>query len=174
MEITGSNKPRVYDRDQLEKAEDIALQTHFWQRRRDGSSYLKHLKRVQVRVYTLGYKKRVQILAILHDALEDGADPLHVENVIRNNLKEPEKILADLKLLTHEPGEPYIPYVLNVYRKSKDAFTVKMADMTDNLSDKPSENQFKKYRGAIINLLNNGVPKSEIPNKILTILKLEI
>lgn len=127
MEITGSNIPRIYDRDQLERAEDIALQTHFWQRRRDGSSYLQHLKRTQIRVKMFGYKKRVQILAILHDALEDGADPKHVEKVIRKNIKDADKIIADLKLLTHEEGDDYSEYVLNVYKNSKDAFAVKCA-----------------------------------------------
>lgn len=171
--ISINNIKKLYE-DDLDTAEDLALQTHFWQTRRDGSTYLNHLKRTQLRVRNFGYNKRIQILAILHDALEDGANPKHVENVIRRNFKEPEKIIQNLKLLTHAKGADYSKYVLNVYNKSKDAFTVKMVDMLDNISDNPMPKQFEKYRNSIIYLINNGVPKNIIPKKILEILKLEI
>ncbi len=176
MDTIGSNnsdKSRIYDKDQLEKAEDIAFQTHFWQTRRDGSTYLSHLKRVQVRAKVMGYKKRIQILAILHDALEDGVDPKRVEYVIRKNLKDAERVLTDLKLLTHKPGENYSDYVLNIYHRSVDAFCVKMVDICDNISDKPTEKQFMKYKLTIIHLLKNGVPLQKIPKQIINILKLE-
>lgn len=164
----------INNKNDLDTAEDIAIQTHFWQTRRDGSSYLNHLKRIQLRISNLGYNKKIQILAILHDALEDGVDPSHVENVIRKNLKNPEKIIANLKLLTHTEGTDYNKYVLNIYKKSEDAFIVKLYDMLDNLLDNPTKTQFNKYKNAILYLINNGVSKNIIPKKILEILKLEI
>ena len=164
---------KTYDKDQVDRAEDIAIQTHFWQQRRGGQSYAAHLKRVQIRAKSLGYKKRIQILCILHDAIEDGIHPEHVKKVIRKNINNPEQIINDLELLTHSEGQDYSKYVLNIYHKSVDAFAVKLCDMVDNISDNPTEKQFKKYRDAIIYLLHNGVPVNKIPKQIFNILKLK-
>lgn len=157
----------------LEKAELIVLQTHFWQTRREGDSYLTHLLRTFKRCLTMGYDKNIQILALLHDAIEDSPYPEKTKELIRKTFKDGDKIVKQLDLITHKEGDSYSNYVLNIWKKSPNTvFKVKMMDMLDNLKN-PSTKQFIKYRNAIQYLIDQGVSKNNIPDLILNKLNLK-
>lgn len=155
----------------LDKAEGIALQTHFWQRRRGGESYLNHVHRTYRRAKAIGLDETEQILALLHDCIEDSEYPDKTKETIRKTFKDGQKILEYLDLLTNKPGENYTLHVYDIWKRNKKVFRVKMLDMLDNISDKPTKNSYIKYRETIQFLLKQGV--TSIPKQVLKILKIE-
>jgi (p)ppGpp synthase/HD superfamily hydrolase len=157
----------------LEKAEQIALQTHFWQFRKSGQSYLNHLMRIVRRCKALGYNEYIQVIALLHDTLEDSKFPQKTRELIKKNFTNGNEILRQIEYLTRDYNTDYNEFVLNIWKKSPNvAFKIKMLDMLDNLIDNPEPAQEQKYRESILNLLNNKVPIDLIPKQILN--KLQI
>lgn len=157
----------------MDKAEAIALHTHFWQTRRNDDSYFKHLLRTVKRAIGLGYGSDIQVIALLHDAIEDSINPAKTKELIKKSFPNGSEILQQIEYITHAEGQDYTNYVHNVWKKSPQiAFKVKMLDMWDNLNDNPSPRQFEKYKKAIQNLLDSGVPKNVIPKQILNKLQL--
>lgn len=67
------------ERRMIAKAWTIAVQVHGGQFDKAGESYLFHLARVAMRMDT----KSEQVVAILHDVLEDTDEPAHYERVIQ-------------------------------------------------------------------------------------------
>ena len=160
----------------IDKAEDIAQQAHLRQYRKISKQpYIIHPKRVQLLAKSLNYGLDEQIVALLHDVIEDAKNPKYYYDLI--NSKFDKNILNALILLSHDKNVPYEKYLRKLIdsdsKSAKLAFRVKMLDIFDNLNDYPSENQVKKYRNAILNL-KDSKNFSEVPDKILKLLNINI
>jgi len=122
----------------VELAEKIATEAHQGQFRRGGViPYIEHPKTV---VSRLGEDHDAQIVAWLHDVLEDCV--VSEKDLIERGI--PEKHLHAVRLLTKTKGVSYEDYLEGVAR-SKLASTVKIADMISNLADHPTPRQIRKY-----------------------------
>ncbi len=117
----------------------IAWKAHEGQKRNDGSPYIRHPERVAAAV-----EDRLKPIALAHDLLED-------TSVTLEDLKNegfPAYIVEAIDLLTHRKGEPNLVYWGKI-KPNPDALTVKLADINDNLNDKPSEYAKQKYSRAL-------------------------
>src|SRR5262245_40341182 len=130
----------------LEKAIRIAVEAHRGQKDRVGQPYILHPLSVMGRV--TGEKE--QIVAVLHDVLEDtdvGVGELRAQGF-------PEDVLEAVDCLTKREGEPYDSLIQRAM-KNPLAATVKIADLEDNmdlrrnprLTEKDIE-RLNKYRNA--------------------------
>jgi len=144
-------------------AKDYARKVHAGQQRRsDKSPYFTHVLRVSKMAASLGYSEDIQIAAVLHDAVEDGANPKEIAGKI---LEKFGKRVLDIVLnLTHAKEMDYIEYIVELALKDADALKVKLLDMYDNLTTSPSAKQKLKYQRAVERLQSEGV---NIPEKIL-------
>tara|TARA_B100000900_G_scaffold395981_1_gene394868 strand:- start:597 stop:1178 length:582 start_codon:yes stop_codon:yes gene_type:complete len=149
------------------RAEDFedVMQTaqlaHLGQKRRDGSDYIMHplaVQEITKRHYPENFA--AQILALLHDAIEDGpsADLSEAElrQMIRGSITDPrdlEQIEIALDMMTHDKSAVpnYEEYLANVFTNPL-ASIVKISDLIHNLSHNPSERQIIKYRNALKNV----------------------
>lgn len=146
---------------QAEDFEDVmqtAQLAHLGQKRRDGSDYIMHPVAVQAitkRHYPENFA--AQILALLHDAIEDGpsADLTEEElrQMIRGSITDPrdlEQIEIALDMMTHDKSAVpnYEDYLASVFSNPL-ASIVKISDLIHNLSHNPSERQIIKYRAAL-------------------------
>ncbi len=123
------------------KAYDIAIAAHHGQTRRDGKTpYYVHPVRVMERIKENGYDLEYQAVALLHDVLED------TEVTVRDLLLRgiPEHIIHAVIVLTKDKELSYETY-LGLVKRTELARVVKIADMIDNLADKPSKKQIIKY-----------------------------
>ena len=146
------------------RAEDFedVMQTaqlaHLGQKRRDGSDYIMHplaVQEITKRHYPENFA--AQILALLHDAIEDGpsADLSEAElrQMIRGSITDPrdlEQIEIALDMMTHDKSvmPNYEEYLAKVFTNPL-ASIVKISDLIHNLSHNPSERQIIKYRSAL-------------------------
>ncbi len=83
--------------------------------------------------------------ALYHDAIEDH---YATEGDLRKFLSE--DTIDLIKILTHG-DEPYMDYIRKI-KQNKIATQIKIADILDNLSDKPTLAQIKKYGEALFEL----------------------
>ena len=123
----------------IELAKSVATRAHSGQTRRDGTPYIKHPERVASKV-----EDRLKPIAWLHDVVED-------TEVSINDLYKfgfPEYIIEAVSVLTHSKTQTNVQY-WNDIAKNVDAIAVKLADINDNLSDTPSDNQRQKYAKAL-------------------------
>ena len=141
----------------LEDVKQTASLVHMGQERRDGTPYISHPEAV----YTITKRfypndKPSQLLALLHDTLEDAEK---VGNVSRQEAYEmiqasihDDRQLAQinnaLQLLTHDPAIPYREYLQSALF-NRLAGRVKISDLIHNLSHNPSEKQIQKYKSAL-------------------------
>lgn len=127
------------------KALEFATRKHAGHKRRNGDNYIIHPIRVSQEVNTT----RQKVIALLHDTLEDTEttyDEINAEFGVE---------VADAVLcLTHHENEPYETYIDRV-KTNADAIAVKVADISDNLSDSPSDKAIKRSSAAIDSLLNS-------------------
>jgi hypothetical protein len=107
----------------LEKAIELAAGAHAGQRDKSGFSYILHPIRVMLRLDS----EEAQIVAVLHDTLED--TDLTEDDLRRAGFSE--SILEAVKLVTHNKREPYVEYVCRCARHPI-ARQVKRADLEDN------------------------------------------
>lgn len=122
----------------------IALK-HKGQKRRNGNAYIIHPIRVSQEVS--GDDERV--VALLHDLIEDTDTTLEeIENLFSKEVAEA------VDALTHRKGESYHDYIVRV-SKNKMAKEVKIADISDNLSDAPSDHAIEKSAKALDMLIND-------------------
>ena len=155
----------------LERAIQIATEAHEGQTRFDGSPYIEHPLRVMRTVEIQGHSKRVQIVGVLHDTVEDSDwtfDMLRAEGFEDN-------VIYPLELLTkEEPERPLtdeeklVRYDLYLQRLSVNACAraVKKADLFDNLDltglDNPSKKKIvniEKYGNALLYLARFPQPR---------------
>jgi (p)ppGpp synthase/HD superfamily hydrolase len=141
--------------------EDV-LQTarlaHLGQKRRDGSDYIMHPQAVMgiTKAY-YPYNYTAQILALLHDTIEDGPangiPEREIKEIIRGSISDPrelERIEVALDLMTHDKSvyPVYEDYLARVFSNPLAAI-VKVSDLIHNLSHNPSEKQIIKYKSAL-------------------------
>lgn len=121
----------------LELAIGFAALTHSEQVDKAGQPYILHPLRVMLKMTT----RREQIIAVLHDALEDGKqDP---EWVIELFDDYPE-IVEALNCLTHkDKAESYEDYIKRVATNPL-AINVKLADLEDNMDKSRLMNMTEK------------------------------
>ena len=158
----------------LDKAEDIALQAHLHQKRKGvNKPYFIHPKRVQLLAKKMKYGIDVQIVALLHDVIEDTENVKYYYDLIKSKFGQ--EILNSVLLLSHDKSVPYDSYLEQLAKSNTESaklsFKVKMLDMSDNLTDMPTDSQKLKYKNAIINLIDKGY-KDKIPVFILNLLKI--
>ena len=141
---------------------DDVMQTahlvHLGQKRRsDDSDYIMHP--IAVKDITEEHypgNKNAQLLAILHDTLED-ADK--VGNISRKEAQDMisasihdrdalDQIMSALSVMTHDKSVSYPEYLEKLF-KNPLAAIVKVSDLIHNLSHGPSERQIIKYRSAL-------------------------
>jgi (p)ppGpp synthase/HD superfamily hydrolase len=107
----------------LERALQIAVQSHAGQKDKSGAAYIFHPIRVMMRCTTPNAK----IVALLHDVVEDTAvtfEQLEAEGFSA-------EVLATLRLVTHHPDVPYEEYIGHIMA-DRTAVEVKIADLEDN------------------------------------------
>jgi len=142
--------------DQITQAKDFARDVHKGQWRKGTPiPYIAHPMRVYHRAKKRGLSKTHQLLAILHDTYEDAKNPKQTLKKIKEVFGD--KIANLVLILSHDRGVDYKAYLLKLANKSKIGFEVKLLDMEDNLSDKPSPKQKNKYKEALEYLINNGI-----------------
>lgn len=116
------------DEELLAKAITLACNKHMNQKRDEGTPYIYHPLHVAEIVKQQGYPIAYQIVAILHDVLEDtdtSAEELSIFG---------EDIVKAVQLLTREKGADEEVYVKNILENDL-ARVVKNADKLNNLSD---------------------------------------
>jgi GTP pyrophosphokinase len=158
---------------------EIALISHYGQKRRSGDPYIIHPERVMQIVKNYYPKNKMAIMiAILHDSLEEccSDNKNSIFCLIKQSLKsaeESEELIKSIKLLTRDRKTSYDDYVLNLLNH-KNLVIVKVADILDNLRDKPTENQLLKYKKAInvISRKFNGRPEYIHPSHWNSVLKI--
>jgi len=116
----------------IELAIGIATEIHESQTRFDGSPYINHPLRVMGTVATQGHSELTQIVAVLHDAVEDSEGRLTFSALRKQGFDD--EVIYPLELLTKPPGEDtdYDLYIqrLAVNPRSR---AVKRADLFDNM-----------------------------------------
>ena len=116
------------DTELLAKAIAFAADKHKEQLRKDGTPYIYHPLKVAELVKNEGHSIKCQIVAILHDVLEDTDAS---EEDIRSF---GEDVLVAVKLLTRLPGTPENVYVEGILENPM-ATIVKNADKLHNIKD---------------------------------------
>ena len=142
--------------DQISQAKELARDTHKGQWRKGSPvPYMAHPMRVYHRAKKRGLSKKHQVLAILHDTVEDSSNPQRTIKKIKAVFGA--TIAKLIILLSHDKGIDYNTYLEKLAKVSKTAFDVKLLDLEDNLTDKPSEKQKKKYKNALDYLKEKGI-----------------
>ncbi len=109
----------------LEKAIEIAAKAHAGVPDKNGQPYILHPLRVM-----LGVEGDVaRIVAVLHDVVED--TDVTFEEIEAQGFSK--KVMAALKLVTHQSGETYTDYVI-ACQANETARQVKLSDLRDNAS----------------------------------------
>ena len=117
----------------------IAVEAHGDDRRRDGRRYIEH----PMRVADTLTGETARCIAVLHDVIEDTDETR--DSLISKGVSP---TVADaVRILTHKDSERYEEYIRRVCMYAGLA-KVKLADMLDNLCDKPTDRQREKYRYA--------------------------
>lgn len=109
----------------LEKAILFALKVHSGQKDKAGKEYILH----PLRVMLCFENKQQQIVAILHDVLEDS-------DMTEQDLQKAgfcEEIIKAVVCLTKKEGECYFDYIERV-KQNDIAREVKLADLEDNMN----------------------------------------
>lgn len=147
------------DIEDFEDVEQTAYLAHFNQKRRDGTPYISHpltVKAITAKYYPNNLS--AQLLALLHDSLEDGPKQGHItekelRQFIRGSIRDPsasEEIIKALEYMTHDKNvfPDYEDYLEDVF-SNRLAAIVKVSDLIHNLSHNPSKRQIEKYRRAL-------------------------
>lgn len=125
----------------LEEAILLATIKHKGQKRRDGTPYIFHPLEVSKILREQGFGVKYQVIAVLHDILEDTDTSVEELRLFGND------VIEAVLLLTRGDGQDENDYVRKILN-NRYASYVKMADKINNLlaSQKLSGNEsFKKY-----------------------------
>lgn len=124
----------------IDQSMKVAQAAHMGQKRNGGGDYfIEHVSQVAAAV-----EDYLKPIAFLHDVLEDTP-------VTLDQLKEagfPDYVLNAVDILTHKNHEPNVSYWTRI-AQNKDAATVKIADIKNNLSSSPSDRAKEKYAKAL-------------------------
>jgi hypothetical protein len=107
----------------LDKAIQVALNTHKGQKDLAGKPYILHPLRVMMKMDT----EEEMVVAVLHDVIEDGGS---LEFSLAGF---PTKIVIAVQVLSHHKGEPYEVYIKRISKHDL-ATKVKLSDLCDNLN----------------------------------------
>lgn len=93
-------------------------------------------------------------VALLHDVIEDHGDKYSFESLKNSGFND--KVIAALRLLTHDKSVPYMEYVGKI-KANPIARKVKIADLKHNLDDARTGEKPLKYQTylAALNFLEN-------------------
>jgi len=108
----------------LQRALEIAVESHKEQKQKDGSPYAFHPIRLALSLAGEDQK----IVALLHDVVEDTSWTF--DDLIGEGFSD--SVIVALRQLTHTDGSPYEDYVERIAPNPL-ARAVKMADLTDNM-----------------------------------------
>jgi hypothetical protein len=109
----------------IEKAIEIAARVHAGVKDKHGNPYLLHPLRVMMGVTG----ERTQIVAVLHDVVEDTA--ISLADIAAAGFDT--QVVDALALVTHGPNQSYADYVIGC-KQNEIAREVKMSDLRDNAS----------------------------------------
>ncbi|MDZ4797183.1 MAG: hypothetical protein SGI92_03395 [Bryobacteraceae bacterium] len=109
----------------LARAIAIAAAAHATQIDKSGKPYILHPVRVLLRLAAHSWE--VQIVAVLHDTVEDTWVTL---DMLRG-MEFSGAVIAGVEAMTHREGEPYLEYIERCARDVIGA-VVKLADLDDN------------------------------------------
>ena len=126
--------------DLVEKARTLAYNAHDGQYRRGGKHFMTHPHAVSQKFSD----PNLVAVALLHDVLES-------TNVTRKELEAagmPAEVIDAVVAITRNDGEPYFDYIHRCKRNPL-AHMVKIADIRDNLSDKPLDTMIIRYGKAL-------------------------
>ena len=113
----------------LSSAICLAAITHSDQKDKGGAPYILHPLRVMDYLKHTGDYELMSI-AVLHDVVEDAGD--YTDSVLSELDTFSSRVMDAVLILTKEDGQTYEDYIAKVC-SSKDAITVKMADIRHNL-----------------------------------------
>jgi|TARA_Y100000310_G_scaffold256872_1_gene264798 GTP pyrophosphokinase len=147
-----------FSKEDYEDVYATARMAHLGQERRSGAPGFSHPSAVRnlARKYYPN-DKQAQLVALLHDTLEDAPKLGTVGSEEEMKLwirgafgdeQSAEKILATVEALTHPPGMRYDVYVSSLLGDEL-ALRVKLVDMLHNLRTSPSPKQAQKYKNAL-------------------------
>lgn len=108
----------------IDVAVEIAKEAHRGQKEKNGRPYIDHPMRVMMEARS----EEAQIVAILHDVVEDTAVTLADLRAAGFS----DRVLAGIDAITKRPGEDYDAYIERVAADDL-ALEVKLADLRDNL-----------------------------------------
>lgn len=123
----------------IEMAKKVATAAHEGQIRRRGDPYITHPARIAARV-----DDRLKPIAWLHDVVED-------TNITVADLRSigfPAYIVEAVDLLTHRKSDSNEVYWKKILT-NKDAVSIKLEDIRDNLASNPSDYAIQKYVKAL-------------------------
>lgn len=126
------------------QALEFIAHKHNGQVRRNGNPYIIHPIRVSLEMSN----ELEKITALLHDVIEDTDTTLEEIGFLFGF-----EIAIAVEALTKRKGESYHDYILRV-KENKIATAVKIADISDNLSDSPSDRAIEKSAIALEILIN--------------------
>ncbi len=125
----------------LQRALEIAVESHKNQKQKDGTPYALHPIRLSMSLQT----EEEKIVAMLHDVVED--TDWTFEDLVGEGFSE--HVIEALRLLTHTDGSPYEEYIERLSSNTL-AKAVKKADLTDNMDLKripePTEKDFARLQ----------------------------
>jgi len=125
----------------LQRALEIAVESHKNQKQKDGSPYAFHPIRLALSLET----EEQKIVALLHDVVED--TDWTFDDLMGEGFSE--SVMEALRLLTHTDGSPYEGYIERLASNPL-ARAVKKADLADNMDFKriqePTESDFARLQ----------------------------
>ncbi len=125
----------------LQRALEIAVESHKNQKQKDGTPYALHPIRLSMSLES----EEQKIVALLHDVVED--TDWTFEDLVREGFSE--SVIEALRLLTHTDGSLYEDYIERLASNSL-AKAVKKADLADNMDFKripePTERDFARLQ----------------------------
>lgn len=132
--------------DKIDLCRELCKKLHDGQKRFDGSDYYLHPYRVAAKFENTGNENDLIYAGAgyLHDVIEDcgvTAQWLMDEGV-------PYSVVRIVEIVTKREGEDYFDFIRRI-NKDPMAREVKIEDIKDNLSDKPSRKQIAKYNWAL-------------------------
>ena len=138
----------------LERAIEIAATTHAGQKDKGGAPYILHPLRVMLRVAPGAQ----QIVAVLHDVVEDSDGKISFDDLAREGFSQ--EVIDGVRAVTRIDGESYEDFIsraaLNPVGKA-----VKLADLAENSDlsriEAPTQKDLErveKYRRAIKRLIS--------------------
>lgn len=122
--------------------------------------YIVHPKSVLNILKKWGEPEKLQAIGVLHDTVEDSKFPDITQNLIKKVFGN--EMLGTILNLTHTKNIPYNSYILDLSKRDKNAFKVKMADMMSNIQTQPSKKQLIKYANGIQYLIDKNIKQIPI------------